>query len=136
MAHQIMRLPGSPQALALGVAIGLFLAFTPTLGVQMLLAAVLAAGLRASKAAALAAVWISNPLTAAPIYAATYGVGVWVRPDSGPILALSVGGVLLGLLAALVGYGVVYRVMCRREGAALLRMTKSECPRQGVGFGG
>lgn len=116
--HAIARiplLPGSPKTVALGTAIGLFLAFTPTLGVQMMIAATLAIVLRGSASAAVAAVWVSNPLTVGPIYAATYGLGVLVLPGSGPITALLVGGALAGLVAALVGYRLVFYSMQRRD---------------------
>ena len=51
-----------------GVSLGLFIAFTPTIPFQMLLAALGAILLRVNLPAALAACWITNPLTALPIY--------------------------------------------------------------------
>src|SRR5690606_26705234 len=65
----------SAHAVALGTAIGVFLAFTPTVGLQMVLAAVIATAVRGSRAAAVLPVWISNPLTFVPIYGCTYWVG-------------------------------------------------------------
>jgi hypothetical protein len=65
----------SPHAVAMGTAIGVFLAFTPTVGLQMILAALIATALGVSRAAAVIPVWISNPLTLVPIYGSTYWVG-------------------------------------------------------------
>lgn len=70
-----MRLEGSPRAIALGLAIGIVVAFSPTIGFQMIIAAFLASMVRANPAPAMMAVWITNPLTIPPIYAATYYLG-------------------------------------------------------------
>ncbi len=53
----------------------MFVAFTPTVGVQMLIAGFLSWLLRANKAVSLAVVWISNPGTMVPIYWFCYRVG-------------------------------------------------------------
>jgi uncharacterized protein (DUF2062 family) len=74
----ILKQRGSPESIALGASIGVFLAFTPTVGLQMILAAVIATLLGASRAAAIPPVWITNPLTIPPIYAFTYGLGKWI----------------------------------------------------------
>lgn len=76
----LLRLRGSPECIASGVAIGAFVAFTPTLGAQMLLAAALATAAGASRPAALVPVWITNPATIVPIYAFTYRVGGAMLP--------------------------------------------------------
>lgn len=70
-----MRLEGSPRAIALGLAIGIVVAFSPTIGFQMIIAGFLAAAVRANPAPAIAAVWITNPVTIPPIYAGTYYLG-------------------------------------------------------------
>ncbi len=62
----------------MGVALGSFIAFTPLIGLQMLLAGLFATLMGASKKAAMLAVWISNPLTMGPIFALTYQLGVWL----------------------------------------------------------
>lgn len=80
LGHSFIRLRGSPQEIAAGAAIGALIAFTPTLGVQMVLAAGIATWLGASRPAALLPVWISNPATALPLYAFTYRVGLRFLP--------------------------------------------------------
>ena len=66
---------GSARSIARGAGLGVFIAFTPTIGFQVLLAIVLATSLKANRRIAVATVFITNPLTLAPIYAVTYGVG-------------------------------------------------------------
>ncbi len=71
----ILHADDSPHRIALGFAIGIFVAFTPTLGLQMILVVALAWLLHANKFAGLPIVWISNPLTFAPIYSTNYLIG-------------------------------------------------------------
>ena len=67
MFRSILMLEDTPHSIALGTAIGLFIAWTPTVGIHMILVVSLALFLRANKVAGLIAVYISNPLTLAPI---------------------------------------------------------------------
>jgi len=76
--HRILTADSSPHRAALGVAIGLFIAMTPTLGMQMILAGGLAVVLRANKALSLTFVWITNALTSIPIFLFNYTVGCWL----------------------------------------------------------
>lgn len=57
--------------------IGLFVAFIPVPS-QMLLAAIVAVWWRANLPISAALVWITNPLTMAPIYFSTYKLGSWL----------------------------------------------------------
>ena len=72
-----------PEAIALGFSIGVFVGFLPLIGLQMALAAILAAFFKANPAIAMIPVWITNPLTMMPIFLFTYRVGaLWVPgPD-------------------------------------------------------
>jgi uncharacterized protein (DUF2062 family) len=76
--HRILTADSSPHRAALGVAIGLFIAMTPTIGLQMILAGGLAAALRANKALSVSFVWITNALTSVPIFLFNYTVGCWL----------------------------------------------------------
>jgi uncharacterized protein len=78
----LLLLRGSPHAIAMGVAVGVFVAFTPTYGVQMLLAPLIATFLGANRPASIPPVWITNPLTMPACYAFTYWVGTtfWAGP--------------------------------------------------------
>lgn len=75
LGRSLVTLNGEPEQIARGAAIGVFVAFTPTVGFQMLIAAVLATWCRASRPVAVVPVWITNPLTIPPIFALTYQVG-------------------------------------------------------------
>lgn len=55
------------ETVARGVAIGLFTALIPIMPFQMLLAALLAIGLRANLVISIAVCWINNPITIIPI---------------------------------------------------------------------
>jgi len=73
--YQLLHADDPPHRVALGVAIGMFVAFTPTVGFQMVLVIFFAWILRANRAAGLPVVWISNPATMLPIFYGTYWVG-------------------------------------------------------------
>lgn len=85
----LLRLRGSPRAIARGVAIGTLVAFTPSVGLQTLLAVGLATLCNANRPAAALLIWITNPLTMAPVYAFTYGVGglIWPGPSRASVAA-------------------------------------------------
>ncbi len=69
------RLSGSPDDIAKGMALGIFIGMTPTFGVQMAIAVFCAWLLRENKIAAAIGVWITNPVTAPFIYALEYESG-------------------------------------------------------------
>lgn len=74
--HHILHVDDSPERIAFGAAIGMFIAWTPTVGAQMIIAVTLAALLRANKAVTLPLVWITNPITVMPIYLFNYKFGL------------------------------------------------------------
>jgi uncharacterized protein (DUF2062 family) len=57
------------------VSIGVFVAFTPTLGFQILLATLVATLLGANRPAAIVPTFLTNPFTAPPVYAFEYWLG-------------------------------------------------------------
>jgi uncharacterized protein (DUF2062 family) len=75
LEYKILHIEDSPHKIALGLAIGLFVAWTPLLGVHILLVIALAMLLRANKFAALVSVWVSNVFTFFIIYYPNYLVG-------------------------------------------------------------
>jgi len=75
VVHRILHADDSPHRLALGVSLGFFVAWTPTIGFQMIIVALLATALRANNRVGIAIVWISNPLTFIPIYLPNYWIG-------------------------------------------------------------
>lgn len=75
IVHSVLRLDDTPHRIALGVAIGFFVTWTPTVSVQMILVVALASVLKANKLVGVPFVWISNPLTIVPIYGPNYFIG-------------------------------------------------------------
>jgi uncharacterized protein (DUF2062 family) len=73
--YGVLHVKDTPHRIALGAALGVFVALTPTMGFQMLLVVVLAMVFRANKVVGLPFVWISNPLTAGPIYGSGFLLG-------------------------------------------------------------
>ncbi len=71
----LTRLRGSSKAIAGGFALGVFIAFTPTVGIQMFLGAIFATFLNLNRPAAIVPAWITNPVTIPPIYTFNYWVG-------------------------------------------------------------
>lgn len=71
----LQKFRGSPQAIAGGFSLGLFLALTPTIGLQLIIAVFLATIFKLSRPAALISVMVTNPLTVPPIFTFNYWVG-------------------------------------------------------------
>lgn len=67
-----------------GVALGLFVAFTPTIPFQMLLTVCGGLYFRVNLPIALAACWVTNPLTAVPIYTAAWKLGRYIVENAAP----------------------------------------------------
>ncbi|MEO1005305.1 MAG: DUF2062 domain-containing protein [Cyanobacteria bacterium J06638_38] len=72
---KLLRLSGKPKFVAKGLAVGVFAGCFPFFGIQSLVGILLATVCRGSKVAALAATWISNPLTYVPLFVFNYKIG-------------------------------------------------------------
>ena len=81
--RRIIYSRSSTPSIAAGVALGVFIGLTPTVGFQMLIAALLATVFRVNRLAAVLPVWITNPLTIVPIYFFEFRVGSWVTGSRG-----------------------------------------------------
>ncbi len=75
VVHQILHANDTPHRLALGIGLGIFVAWTPTIGFQMILVIFLATALHANNRVGIPIVWISNPLTLIPIYLPNHWIG-------------------------------------------------------------
>lgn len=141
--YRFLKIRGNPREIALGFALGLFVGMSPFMGLHTAIAVPLAALLKWNKFSAALAVWISNPLTAPVIYSITYYTGARVlfihngyrlpstfdldallytlRSAPEIIVALLVGGIVVGLPVAALGYHfalrtiVEYRESIRRK---------------------
>ncbi len=75
---RFLRLRGSPESIARGLAAGVFAGLFPFIATQTLIAILIAALIRGNKIVAAAATWISNPFTAVPLYAFNFQIGRWL----------------------------------------------------------
>ena len=83
--YRVLHVDDTPHRIALGLAIGIFITWTPTMGLQMILTIMVASLMRANKFVGVPFVWISNPVTAVPLYGFNYLVGTWVLPGDYPV---------------------------------------------------
>jgi uncharacterized protein (DUF2062 family) len=81
--HRVLHADDTPHRIALGVAIATLIAFTPLLGFHTVIALAIAAAWRANKAVCIPLVWITNPLTAGPIYWFCWRLGSALLPTNG-----------------------------------------------------
>ena len=82
IAHHVLHVDDRPHRIALGLAIGVFVAFTPTIGLQTPICVAIAWMLGANKLVGLPVVWISNPATFVPIYYPSYLLGCRLTGNS------------------------------------------------------
>jgi uncharacterized protein (DUF2062 family) len=87
LIHTVLHADDPPHRIAWGVAIAMFVTFTPTVGFQMVLAVFLAWLLGGNKAVCVPIVWISNPATIIPIYYLCYRIGRFILGGEGVGLA-------------------------------------------------
>ena len=73
----LLHLDESAHRIALGAAIGVFVAMTPTIGFQMLLIVLVTSAFQANRVAGVPLAWITNPATVVPLYSLNYWIG-WV----------------------------------------------------------
>jgi len=140
---RIRDLQGDPQYVATGMAIGVFVAVTPTIPFHTAIALALAFIFKGSKAAAVIGVWFSNPLTIPVLYYGSYKIGKLLLRGPVPYdihfesiselldlgldvtLAMLVGGALLGIIPAVIAYFVTFRVVIRLRERAQQRAQES-----------
>ena len=85
LLRTILMLDDTAHSIALGTAIGMFIAMTPTVGIQMILVMLVALltspFFQFNRVAALITVYVSNPITLVPIYWFDYKVGTLFIDD-------------------------------------------------------
>ena len=131
---RFIRLKGSSETIARGLAVGAFAGMFPIFGGQTIIGVLLAFLVKGNKVAAMAATWISNPLTYIPIYALNYHIGRRLL-NAAPatinqqniadvasimehgrefavalLLGSCVTGLIMGLFAYLVGHKLSFRL--------------------------
>ena len=83
MYRKLLQLDDTPHSRALGAALGMFITFTPTVGIQVLIVLILSMVVRFNRFAAIVLIYLSNPVTIIPIYYADYVIGLFVQGESG-----------------------------------------------------
>ena len=156
-----LRLRDSARAIAIGVAAGTFISFTPLMGLHIVLACAIAWALRGNIVAAALGTAVGNPFTFPAIWLATYRLGSGILGRAGAkegaaenlhdvflaargpwheviigmwhplIWPMLVGGVPLGLLAAAVAYGITQQATASFQ-AARLKRTDRRLPDRSV----
>src|SRR5215213_9651676 len=91
--RRLLAIDDPPERTALAFSVGVFIAFSPFLGLHTIMATVLALAFRFNKVAIYTGTFVNNPfLTLVPIILASYAVGAFLL---GRPLALPAGGVEL-----------------------------------------
>jgi uncharacterized protein len=136
--HRLKRLRHHPHSVALGFAIGVFISFTPFLGLHLAFCVGMSILLRVSILASLVGQTVGNPATLPFIWLSSYQLGnvLLNRQASAAsadmstlvqkffsfetvgsiFLPLMTGGFVLGLVFACLSYAVIYYVMTRTPG--------------------
>ncbi|MBF0105429.1 MAG: DUF2062 domain-containing protein [Deltaproteobacteria bacterium] len=129
---RLLKSNSTTPEVADGLAIGVFIAFLPIIGIQMYVSLVLTRLFKKNSIVAIMAAWITNPFTAAPVYLFNLWVGNFIHKDStelkevyqmmktldlGDILAagkdilipLWIGSIIVGLVAAFISQRLCLR---------------------------
>lgn len=88
MLRALGRATGTAHQIAMGVAIGFFVGWLPIMGIQMAVAVVVCAIVRANKVVPIFPIWLTNPVTFVPIYSFNYWVG-WLIVGGPPLSDLA-----------------------------------------------
>jgi uncharacterized protein (DUF2062 family) len=144
---RILRLSGTPYAIAMGAAIGAAASLTPFIGFHFIITFMIAWALRANMIAGALGTFVGNPLTFPLIWASTYELGHFIldgddnEPSAGfpdlvlpqpleqilPLLKpMLIGAIPLGLTLGAIVYLIVYNAVSayqqeRRERLTTLR---------------
>ncbi len=134
--HEAIGEERNERSLAAGFAVGVFFSFTPLVSLHMVLALLVAVIFRLSKVAAVAGAWVNNPYTMPFVFYACFRLGKWImgahiptpafdqlelatilraaKPYAAPLF---LGTTIVGILAALLAYVIVYRIAVRVKSA-------------------
>jgi len=78
LRHRVARLPGSPESIALGLACGIAISFTPLIGFHFLVAALLAWAMGGNFLASALGTAFGNPWTFPLIWLWIFKLGTWI----------------------------------------------------------
>lgn len=113
------HLDDPPWRIAVSLAVGVFVSFTPFWGVQTLLALALAMVFRLNRVVTLTGTWINLPWFAPFVYAGALALGRAVLPHlegvQGVWVALLVGSTIVGAGASVATYFLALAMIARRR---------------------
>lgn len=133
----IFTVKESPHRISLAFAIGVFIGMSPVFGLHTILGILVAYIFRLNKFVTIIGVYITNPWTIIPIYTFSTWVGAKclgisnIMPDidwrnitigkllndfSHLLMPFVVGTVLVGTIASVASYIIIYRAVRRRNG--------------------
>jgi len=134
--RSIFHLKDSPNRLASAFALGVFIAFSPTIGLHTISCLFFAWMFRLSKLVVLTGAFINNPWTIVPLYGFCLWLGIkitgsdiatphiaWndltitnayliLKPYLWPFTA---GTIVVGAVAAIISYGIIYWAILRHR---------------------
>lgn len=126
---RLSRLRATPYAIAIGAASGVFVSFTPFMGLHFILGGVIAWIFRGSIIASALGTFVGNPLTFPFIWFGAYEFGSWILGSEATkthidlsqgilhssldklILPMTVGGVPMGLVASAITFFIVRKLV-------------------------
>ena len=76
--RRLLAIDDPPERTALAFSIGVFITFSPILGLHTVIATVLAFLFRLNKVAIYVGTYINNPFTLVPIIIVSYGIGAFI----------------------------------------------------------
>jgi uncharacterized protein len=137
---KILSLDAHPGHISAGFAVGVFVSFTPFLGLHTPLAIALAFLFRLNKLTCITGAWVNTPLTVVPVLAASYKLGEIMLGNKpalfrvtslewsslkGYASSIILGSSVIGFFAALAGYALCYWliVAVRKNDPALNEIT-------------
>lgn len=132
--RSLFKLDDSPNQLASAFAVGVFIAFTPTIGLHTISCFLLAWMFRLSKLVVFTGAFVNNPWTMVPLYGFCLWFGMKITGDGVdvPVIAWNeltfrtaydalapylwpfvAGTLVIGVVAAVIAYGVMYWAIVR-----------------------
>ncbi len=130
--NRIKALKGTPHSIAIGMAAGIFAAFTPTFPCQTLVAIALAVILKGNKPSAVIGSFLSNPVTIPIIYLESYKIGSFIMGKKAILnsahigikeffkkgaidlaYATFLGGAVLGIIFGMIVYFITKKLFIR-----------------------